>query len=152
VLRSLAPLISPKPSSPACPSTASCASSVAPHYSNPAAKLLGARIQPPAGLHPWPERIKSTILDRFNPGQEETLLTLIQSIVVEVSADTAWSGQSFRHALRFLRFRPELHPADIRHGVAGNAGKPIFPVLSSRALSASRGFPAIMTVLHMYSP
>jgi ATP-dependent DNA ligase len=79
-----------------------------------AAKLLGARLKPPAGEHPWPERIKSTTLDRFNPGQDETVLTLIAPIVVEVSADTAWSGQSFRHQLRYLRARPELDPADVQ--------------------------------------
>lgn len=79
-----------------------------------AAKLLGARLKPPAGEHPWPGRIKSTTLDRFNPGQEETVLTLIDPVVVEVSADTAWSGQSFRHQLRYLRARPELDPADVR--------------------------------------
>lgn len=84
-----------------------------------AAKALGARLRPPAGTHPWPERIKSTTLDRFNPGQEDTPLTLIQPVVIEVSADTAWSGDSFRHALRFLRHRPELDPADIHAPATG---------------------------------
>lgn len=79
-----------------------------------AAKQLGSQLTPAAGEHPWPERIKSTTLDRFNPGQDETVLTLIAPVVVEVSADTAWSGQSFRHTLRFIRSRPELDPADIR--------------------------------------
>lgn len=84
-----------------------------------AAKALGARLRPPAGTHPWPERIKSTTLDRFNPGQEDTPLTLIQPVVIEVSADTAWSGDSFRHALRFLRHRPELDPSDIHAPATG---------------------------------
>ena len=79
-----------------------------------AAKQLGSQLTPAAGEHPWPERIKSTTLDRFNPGQDETVLTLIAPIVVEVSADTAWSGQSFRHTLRFIRSRPELNAADVR--------------------------------------
>ncbi|EMY35004.1 ATP dependent DNA ligase [Arthrobacter crystallopoietes BAB-32] len=79
-----------------------------------AGKQLGAQLRPSAGEHPWPKRIKSTTLDRFNPGQDETVLTLIEPIVVEVSADTAWSGQSFRHTLRFLRSRPELNVADVR--------------------------------------
>ncbi len=79
-----------------------------------AAKQFGTQLRPSVGEHPWPERIKSTTLDRFNPGQEETVLTLIEPVVVEVSADTAWSGQSFRHALRFIRARPELEPADSR--------------------------------------
>ena len=78
-----------------------------------AAKLLGSQLQPPRGSHPWPERIKSATLDRFNPGQDETVLTLIEPVVVEVSADTAWSGRSFRHAVRYLRARPEFDPADV---------------------------------------
>ena len=79
-----------------------------------AAKQLGSQLTPAAGEHSWPERIKSTTLDRFNPGQDETVLTLIEPVVIEVSADTAWSGQSFRHTLRFIRSRPELDPADVR--------------------------------------
>jgi hypothetical protein len=75
-----------------------------------AARQLGDQLQPAAGEHPWPERIKSTTLDRFNPGQEETVLTLVEPVVVEVSADTAWSGQSFRHSLSYIRPRPELDP------------------------------------------
>jgi len=78
-----------------------------------AAKLLGSRLQPPAGQHPWPQRVKSTAMDRFNATREETELTLIEPIVIEVSADTAWSGQSFRHPLRYLRYRPELDPDDV---------------------------------------
>ena len=41
------------------------------------------------------------------------MLTLVEPVAVEVSADTAWSGSSFRHPLRVLRARPELSPADI---------------------------------------
>ena len=37
-------------------------------------------------------------------------LTLVEPVVVEVSADVAWSGRSFRHSLRYLRVRPELDP------------------------------------------
>jgi hypothetical protein len=32
---------------------------------------------------------------------------------MEVTADTAWSGRSFRHALGVIRPRPELFPTDI---------------------------------------
>jgi hypothetical protein len=34
-------------------------------------------------------------------------------MVVEVSADVAWSGQSFRHSLRYLRLRPELDASKV---------------------------------------
>ncbi len=35
-------------------------------------------------------------------------LTLVEPFVVEVSADVAWSGKSWRHPLRFVRARPEV--------------------------------------------
>ncbi|UKA53546.1 hypothetical protein LFT45_17775 [Arthrobacter sp. FW305-BF8] len=37
-------------------------------------------------------------------------LTPVEPVVVEVSADVAPSGHSFRHPLRFRRVRPELEP------------------------------------------
>ena len=37
--------------------------------------------------------------------------TLVEPIVVEISADVAMTGHSFRHAVRFVRARPEL-PVD----------------------------------------
>ncbi len=81
-------------------------------------KTAGARelarwLQPPRGTHPWPTTVKGTALDRFNRHKESVALTLVEPVVVEVSADTAWSGRSFRHPLRVLRARPELSPTDI---------------------------------------
>lgn len=40
-------------------------------------------------------------------------LTLVEPVVVEVSADTASTGRTFRHPLRVLRIRPELDPAEV---------------------------------------
>jgi hypothetical protein len=40
-------------------------------------------------------------------------LTLVEPLVVEVSADVAWSGRAFRHSVRILRVRPELRPDDV---------------------------------------
>ncbi|EMY33575.1 ATP dependent DNA ligase [Arthrobacter crystallopoietes BAB-32] len=78
-----------------------------------AAKALGKLLVPAGPDHPWPERIRSTILDRFNPDAEDTVLTRVEPIVIEVSADVAWSGKSFRHPLRFLRARPELDADEV---------------------------------------
>jgi ATP-dependent DNA ligase len=75
-----------------------------------ASKLLGSQLQPAGPKHPWPHRVKTTLMDRFNADAGETELTLVEPLVVEVSADTAMSGTSFRHAVRFLRSRPELDP------------------------------------------
>lgn len=91
-----------------------------------AAKELARSLNPPNSPHPWPAVVKGTTLDRFNRDKEPVALTLVEPFVVEVSADTAWSGLSFRHPLRLLRVRPELSPADIRwmHGNNGNNPKP----------------------------
>jgi ATP-dependent DNA ligase len=78
-----------------------------------AAKLLGAQLQPAGPGHPWPNRVKSTTLDRFNADKDETELTFVEPTVVEVSADTAMTGTSFRHTVRYLRARPELDPDDV---------------------------------------
>lgn len=74
---------------------------------------LARWLHPPRGEHPWPAIVKGTTLDRFNRDKEPVALTLVEPLVVEVSADTAWSGRSFRHPLRILRARPELSPADV---------------------------------------
>ena len=79
----------------------------------PASKTLAAHLIPAGPDHPWPPVVKSGAIDRFNSASATTELTLVQPVVVEVSADTAFSGSSFRHALRYLRARPELAPGDI---------------------------------------
>lgn len=76
-------------------------------------RALARWLEPPQGPHPWPTVVKGRTLDRFNRDASPVELTLVRPVVVEVSADAAWSGQSFRHALRFIRARPELSPADI---------------------------------------
>ncbi|PYY64537.1 ATP-dependent DNA ligase [Curtobacterium sp. MCPF17_003] len=79
-----------------------------------AARDLGRMVTAPPGPHPWPEHVKPGALDRFNSSSRDQIdLTLIKPVVVEVSADVAWSGHSFRHAVRFLRVRPELDPAEV---------------------------------------
>ncbi len=79
-----------------------------------AARALGAQLQPPAGTHPWPTQVKPSAVDRFNSSGRDLIdLTLIEPIVVEISADVAWSGRSFRHSVRYVRARPELQPSDV---------------------------------------
>jgi hypothetical protein len=79
-----------------------------------AGRSLGKYLLAPRGDHPWPEEITETMLDRFNKERGSVRLTLVEPLVVEVSADLAWSGRSFRHPVRILRARPELVPADVR--------------------------------------
>lgn len=74
---------------------------------------LGRYLRRPVGNHPWPEEIPATWLDRFSKDREPVRLTLVEPIVVEVSADVAWSDRAFRHSVRVLRARPDLDPADV---------------------------------------
>jgi ATP-dependent DNA ligase len=81
---------------------------------------LARYLHPPRGKHPWPEEISTRMLDRFNKESGPVRLTLVDPIVVEVSADVAWSGRAFRHSVRLVRVRPELEPDDVQ--LPGNLG------------------------------
>lgn len=78
-----------------------------------AARELAAHLQPPQGQNPWPEVITETTLNRFSNDKRPVTLTRVEPLVVEISADAAWTGNTFRHAIRYLRPRPELSPADV---------------------------------------
>lgn len=79
-----------------------------------ASKALAQHLHTPRPDHPWPEEVPPTVLDRFTSRKDPIRLTRVEPIVVEVSADVAWSGRSFRHPLRYLRARPDLDPAGVR--------------------------------------
>lgn len=64
-----------------------------------------------AGPHPWPAVVTSSAVNGFGGTRDPIALTRIEPIVVEVSADVAWSGRSFRHPLRYVRARPDI-PVD----------------------------------------
>ena len=61
--------------------------------------------------HPWPDTVISS---RFGNGRDRVRLTKVQpTVVAEVSADTARQAGVWRHGVRYLRHRPELHPTDL---------------------------------------
>lgn len=79
-----------------------------------ASRELAAYLRPPKGAHPWPEVITETVLNRFSKDKSPVPLTLVEPLVVEISADIAWTGNAFRHAIRYLRPRPELEPGNVQ--------------------------------------
>jgi ATP-dependent DNA ligase len=81
--------------------------------STSARRALVPWLVPPAGEHPWPTRLPSTALGRFNASRGDVALTLVEPLVVEVSADVAWDGATFRHLLRFSRPRPDAEVASV---------------------------------------
>jgi ATP-dependent DNA ligase len=75
---------------------------------SPAARrALAPWLVPPAREHPWPQRLPASALGRFSSSRGDVDLTLVEPLVVEVSADTGWDGAAFRHLLRFIRPRPD---------------------------------------------
>jgi hypothetical protein len=79
-----------------------------------ARRALASWLGPPTGGHPWPSQVSRAAFSRFNAARSDVVdLTLVEPIVVDVSAEVGWDGQSFRHLLRFVRLRPELHPMEI---------------------------------------
>jgi ATP-dependent DNA ligase len=81
--------------------------------STSARRALVPWLVPPAGDHPWPARLPSTALGRFNASRGDIALTLVEPLVVEVSADAAWDGSTFRHLLRFSRPRPDAEVGSV---------------------------------------
>jgi ATP-dependent DNA ligase len=74
---------------------------------------LGRQLRPARPGHPWPEEISETSLNRFSKDKGPVHLTLVEPMVVEISADVAWTGKSFRHGVGYVRARPELDPANV---------------------------------------
>ncbi|MGY1697091.1 ATP-dependent DNA ligase [Geodermatophilus sp. SYSU D00814] len=72
---------------------------------------LAAVLSPAGPDHPWPDRIGT---GRFGGGRLSVPLTRVDPVtVVEVSADAALTAGVFRHPLRFVRVRSDLHPEDV---------------------------------------
>lgn len=79
-----------------------------------ASRELAAHLNLSIGEHPWPEVITETALNRFSKDKGPVALTRVEPLVVEISADIAWTGNAFRHAVRYLRPRPELASENVQ--------------------------------------
>lgn len=77
------------------------------------ARELARQLRPARPGHPWPEEISEGSLNRFTKDKGPVHLTLVEPVVVEISADVAWTGKSFRHPLSYHRARPELNPSHV---------------------------------------
>lgn len=81
--------------------------------SQAARRALTPWLVSPAGEHPWPQRLPAAALGRFSSSRDDVDLTLVEPLVVEVSADTGWDGSAFRHLLRFSRPRPDTEVGSV---------------------------------------
>jgi hypothetical protein len=77
----------------------------------PAARDLGRLLSPAGHGHPWTE---ADLAGTSRFGRETIPAIPVDPIVVEISADATWTGESFRHLVRYLRARPELDPYDVK--------------------------------------
>ena len=66
----------------------------------------------PATEHPWPEMIPSA---RFGqrPSEPVAYVQVAPRVVVELEVDAAYEQGRWRHPVRFMRSRPDLHPEEI---------------------------------------
>jgi ATP-dependent DNA ligase len=78
-----------------------------------AAAAVAAVLDPhPGPGHPWPEVLPSTRWGR--PGPPTVYTRVDPTVVVELVVDTAVEAHRWRHPARFVRLRPDLHPADLQ--------------------------------------
>jgi hypothetical protein len=72
---------------------------------------LAAVLQPAKPGHPWPDEISA---QRWGSRNSKKPLTKVEPLaVVEISADQATEAGVWRHSLRFVRVRADLHPLDV---------------------------------------
>ncbi|MEN8602899.1 ATP-dependent DNA ligase [Microbacterium rhizosphaerae] len=76
------------------------------------AHTLGSLLAPPSRPHPWPTQLSQAALGRFRAGGDPTIMTLVEPVIAEVSADAARTAEAFRHTVRFQRLRPDLPVPD----------------------------------------
>ena len=79
-----------------------------------AAAAVSAVLQPVDQGHPWPQQLPpswtSSIYGRREPTE---YVRVVPDVVVEVRVDVATDGHRWRHALRFLRLRPDVPPDEV---------------------------------------
>jgi hypothetical protein len=72
---------------------------------------LAAALRPAGPEHPWPDEVSS---QRWGGRDAKKPLTKVQpTVVAEVTADAATQAGQVRHAMRFVRWRPDLRPEDL---------------------------------------
>lgn len=79
-----------------------------------AAAELAALLIAAGGEHPWPERLPAGWAGGLSgQGPPIDYVRVEPRVVVEVRVDVAAERGRWRHALRYLRPRPDLTPADV---------------------------------------
>ena len=75
---------------------------------------LGAVLEPPKRIHPWPTTIPSTRFGQLPP-QPVDYTPVDPAVVVELDADVAFEHGRWRHPTALRRLRLDLAPEDLVH-------------------------------------
>jgi ATP-dependent DNA ligase len=71
---------------------------------------LAQRVTPAGDDHPWPDEIGTGV---FGQRGLVKITKVRPQLVLEVAADPALQGHRYRHALRYVRLRPDMDPTDV---------------------------------------
>jgi ATP-dependent DNA ligase len=71
---------------------------------------LAAHLAPAGSDHPWPDEISPGV---FGQRKRVTIIKVDPTLVLEVASDPALQAGRYRHAMRYLRLRADMDPADI---------------------------------------
>jgi ATP-dependent DNA ligase len=71
---------------------------------------LAKHLTPADDDHPWPDEIGAGV---FGQHARVAITKVRPELVLEVAADPALQGRRYRHALRYLRLRPDIDPTDV---------------------------------------
>jgi len=73
-------------------------------------RQLAATLAPAGHEHPWPDEISSGV---FGQRARVPITKVEPVLVLEVAADAARQAGRYRHALRYMRLRDDVDPADV---------------------------------------
>jgi ATP-dependent DNA ligase len=73
---------------------------------------IGTLLRPPLGRHPWPAELPSGRFGQI-PGDQVAYTQVEPELVVEFEHDTAAEKGRLRHAVRFIRIRPDLEASKL---------------------------------------
>ena len=71
---------------------------------------LAKQLTPAEDDHPWPDELGTGV---FGQRSRVAITKVRPELVLEVAADPALRGRRYRHALRYLRLRPDMDPTDV---------------------------------------
>lgn len=82
---------------------------------------LAPQLEPAGAEHPWPRPLPP---GPFDQGRAVDYQPVAPLLVAEIAVDEAFEHGRWRHPVRYLRLRPELHPCDMALEVSPASPRP----------------------------